>query len=504
MTTAPDPYMAVHVADDPLLRENVFRGRDADATTPPTWTAAKALLPRPHWPARPDALACYWRTWEMYWANLRAVAPGSGFIAPFIDTAFNGCLFLWDSVFILRYARYAARAFDVFRTLDNFYAKQHVDGFICREIDWVTGQDKFHRHDPVSTGPNLLAWSEWDHWLDTGDRARLAAVFAPVLSYHRWLRRYRTWPDGTSWSSGWGCGMDNQPRVGADSHPAFHHGWLGWIDATAHALLSARRLVDIARVLGREADVADLTAEIPRLAAAIDATMWNERLGSYVDRRHDGSPSDVLTIGAYWTLLAGAVPAERRARMLALLRDERHYARPHRLPSLAASHPEYQPSGDYWRGAVWAPTTSMVLAALRGVGEDQLAHEIGRNHLDNVVRVFTDTGTVWENYAPESAAPGKPAKPDFTGWSGIGPIAVLFEEVFGLRADAPAKRLVWDLRLTDEHGVAALPIGTAATVDLHVAARSSPDEAPLITASASSPLIIEVRWAGGRREISVG
>ncbi len=98
-------------------------------------------------------------------------------------------------------------------------------------------------------------------------------------------------------------------------------------------------------------------------------------------------------------------------------------------------------------------------------GPNQLAHDIGRNHLDNVVRVFTDTGTVWVNYAPESAAPGNPAKPDFTGWSGIGPIVL---------ADAPAKRLAWDLRLTDEHGVAALPIGTAAKVELHVAARSSP------------------------------
>lgn len=48
------------------------------------------------------------------------------------------------------------------------------------------------------------------------------------------------------------------------------------------------------------------------------------------------------------------------------------------------------------------------------------------------LQVFNDTGTVWENYSPEEAAPGSPAKPDFCGWGGLGPVAVLFEFIFGL------------------------------------------------------------------------
>src|SRR6185295_3293683 len=55
--------------------------------------------------------------------------------------------------------------------------------------------------------------------------------------------------------------------------------------------------------------------------------------------------------------------------------------------------------------------------------------------------------------APESAAPGTPSKPDFVGWTGLPPIAVLLEYVLGLRPDAPARRLLWDVRLTDAHGV---------------------------------------------------
>ena len=135
------------------------------------------------------------------------------------------------------------------------------------------------------------------------------------------------------------------------------------------------------------------------------------------------------------------MPPARLAPFVAHLEDPRAFKRPHRVPSLSADHPAYDARGGYWKGAVWAPTTYMVLRGLTEVGRDALAHEIGRNHLDNVVAVFEKTGTVHENYAPESAAPGTPSKRDFVGWTGLPPIAVLLEYVFGLRPDAPARRL---------------------------------------------------------------
>ena len=40
--------------------------------------------------------------------------------------------------FMTLFGRYGERAFTFMRTLDNFYAKQHPDGFICREIGRAT------------------------------------------------------------------------------------------------------------------------------------------------------------------------------------------------------------------------------------------------------------------------------------------------------------------------------------------------------------------------------
>ena len=59
----------------------------------------------------------------------------------------------------------------------------------------------------------------------------------------------------------------------------------------------------------------------------------------------------------------------------------------------------------------------------------------------SIDEVFKDTNTVFENYAPEFVnngrpSQGKPAMKDFVGWTGISPISILFEFVFGIKPDA--------------------------------------------------------------------
>lgn len=61
--------------------------------------------------------------------------------------------------------------------------------------------------------------------------------------------------------------------------------------------------------------------------------------------------SDVRSIGAYWTLLAGTVAAERLDPFTAHLDDPATFNRINRVPSLSASHPQYQESGEWPRRA---------------------------------------------------------------------------------------------------------------------------------------------------------
>jgi hypothetical protein len=504
-----DCYIDTHLRE-PLVEENVFLKMPPEDAGLPSFDDAWSLLPRPFWEGHDDATACYRGAWELAFANLRRPEPESGFVSSFIDTAFNDCLFMWDSAFILLFARYGRRAFDFQRTLDNLYASQHPDGFICREINTFDGSDSFERFDAASTGPNVMPWTEWEHYNDTADRERLARVFPVLVAYHRWLRRHRTWRDGTYWTSGLGSGMDNQPRfpqrpMGDAGWPErlTYHGHAVWIDTCLQQILSADLLLLMAEALSRQGEIADLHEERDRLSATVNERLWNGKSAFYHDELADGKLSGVKTIGAFWAMLAGVVPRERVAPFVGHLADPNSFGRPHRVPSLPADHPEYDPDGGYWLGGVWPPTNYMILRGLDRAGCNDLAHEISREDLDHVAKVYEDTGTLWENYAPERSVQGNRAKSDFVGWSGLAPIAGLFEYVMGLRADAPSGRLHWDVRLLENHGIDNYPFGKNGVLDLSCAARSSATEEPEIQVRSTVPLKLVVRWDGREKMVAV-
>ncbi len=483
--------------NEPHVAGNVYLTMPAEEHELPHYADVADKLPLPVWPGHEDTLACYEHTWRIAWGNLRRANCEAGFVSNFIDTAFNGYLFMWDSSFIVMFGKYASRYFDFQKTLDNFYSHQHRDGFICREICETQPGEMWTRDDPSSTGPNILPWAEWVYFLSTGDKERLSRVFDPLCAYHNWLRLNRSWPDGTYWYNGLACGMDNAPRPDPRYDATLSHGFMSWIDACAHQYLSGTILCEMGRVLGREAETETYREETELLRRVINEKMWDEETAFYYDTRRDGSLSGVKTLASYWTLIAGLVSPERADRFVAHLDNEAEFKRPFRIPTLSADHPAYSPAGDYWRGSVWAPTNYMTLCGLSKYGYNTLAHEIARDYVAGVTEVFNRTGTVFENYAPETYERGNLSKADFVGWTGLAPISILFEYVFGIHPDAMARRIEWQVNLTEEHGIRRYPLGDA-TVELICHARTDAEEAPAITLRSDVPITLEVVWAGGR------
>lgn len=488
---------------NPQVEKNTFIGMPAEDAPLPRYEEVADRLPRPVWDGHADLVACYDKTWQLAFGNLRKPDAAAGFVSNFIDTAFNGYLFMWDSSFIVMFGKYASRLFNFQKTLDNMYSHQHRDGFICREICETASGEQFTRDDPGSTGPNVLPWAEWEYFCSTGDRDRLSRVFDPLCAYHKWLQLNRSWPDGTYWSCGLACGMDNQPRQTSGYDPALHHGFMSWIDTCAQQYLSADVLCRMADVLGRSDEVGWLRDEAALLRDVINRKMWSEEDAFYYDTRRDGRVSGVKTVGAYWTLLADLVPAGRVDRFVAHLDNENEFKRPNRVPTLSADHPEYDPDGGYWKGGVWAPTNYMVLCGLHSHGYDKLAHEIADDYVRNAVEVFTKTGTVFENYAPEKAARGIPSKADFVGWTGLAPISILFEYVFGIHPDAMGHTVTWHVHTLERHGVERYPLGDA-TLSLICDARRSDGEEPVVHVESDRPVTVEVVWNGGRKTVTAG
>ncbi len=464
------PYVVYPQAPSSFAEKNPFRGRMYDPQEIRPFAEIKGSLPAPILPDHPTWERMYWQAWEMFWGNINQPSVESSLIAPYVGPLVGNGLNLWSTAFVAQIGHYARRIVPLIRSLDNFYFSQHDDGFICRQID-TRGNDCFHLHDPNGAAPNLLTWAEWRYYRVTGSDERLKAAFWPLMAYHQWLKKNRTWPNGLYWATGMSSGMSNQTRMRDQVEESmYHHCHWSWVDVNMQAVLDTWILSQTAVILDEDELADSLSQEYHHLLQEINARMWNEVTGFYQDIDPAGNFSPVKSIGAYWAMLVqGMVSKDRLTRFIKHLYEPDSFKRPHRVPSQSADSPGYDAdSGAHWRGGVWSPTNYMLLKGLRANGRHMLAHQIAMNHLDNVGRIFERTGTFWENYGPEAAAPGQPAEPDFVGWSGLSPISILLEDVIGINVDWPQRRVTWDRRYETDafFGVRNYPIGEDEQMDL--------------------------------------
>jgi hypothetical protein len=494
----------------------------------------RSQLPSPIYDDNPVLVRLYWKAWELAFHNFHEPAPQSGFVSQFIDAAFNKNIFLWDSCFMTMFCNYAYPLVPGISTLDNFYAKQHEDGEICREIvrdtgidydDWVNHEGKplFSRlgWGDVQLGVNrnaaivyqgrtipspppkltldaldhpLVAWAELEHCRVTGDKDRLGKVWQPLVHYYAALQLYLRQGNGlyvTDWAS-----MDNSPR-----NAYLKNGGTG-IDISSEMALFARELSEIATILGKDVEVRQYSAEADQLASAINQAMWDEKRKFYFDVMLDGELAPVMTIAAYWTLLAGVPSPEQAADMVRELKNPETFGRPNLVPTLAADQPGYNPLGGYWRGSVWAPTDSMIIRGLEKYGYSDLARSIAMNHLELAAHVYEKTGTIWENYSPDHTQQGDEAMSNFVGWSGIGPIMYFLEYAIGLRPDSAHNRLVWQIEPGGRRGCRRFRFN-GHVVSLLARPATNGSKGEIIQVQSDSPFELQAHFQGTQETFMV-
>jgi len=274
----------------------------------------------------------------------------------------------------------------------------------------------------------ILTWAELESHRLTGDKDRLRLVWEPLVQYHAALKKYLKQGNGLYITDS--ASMDNATR---NIH--LESGGMG-IDISSEMVLFARNLAEIATILNKQSEAQQYSREAEELSALINQHMWDEKRKFYFDLTLEGERAPVKSIAAFWTLLAKVASKSQAEVLVAELDNPNTFRTVHRVPTLAADEPGFDPEGGYWNGAVWAPTNRMIVTGLENYGYKELARKIALNHLRNVVAIFKNTGTLWENYAPQYVSPGKPSKGDFVGWTGIGPIAFFIEYAIGIRADA--------------------------------------------------------------------
>lgn len=187
-------------------------------------------LPAPIYDEKPALVKLYWRTWELASGSFYEPTAKNGFVSPYIDATFNENIFFWDAAFMTMFLNYSHGLTPEIAALDNFYAKQHADGEICREISRENGADywlnkgekvlysdwgwnfkveelspdkgalvvykgrKIPTPAPVlsldALNHPVIAWAEMESYKMTGDAARLKTVYPPLVKYYEVFQKY--------------------------------------------------------------------------------------------------------------------------------------------------------------------------------------------------------------------------------------------------------------------------------------------------------------------------
>jgi len=408
----------------------------------------------------------YARALEITRSKVRGGDSEPFFKKPFVDAAFSDNIFLWDSCFIVCFAKYHLDELPVYQALDNFYERMEPDGFICREYR-ADGRPLWSKEHPVSINPPLLAFAETELYQVNKDRERLEKVY-PILkkNFQFHVNRYQG-DDKLFWGDTLGLGMDNIPRFPRGwttnkGNGMTHHelgdllGKMGgataeerlnrfiteyvdtlqgvWnkqgrlVDFSAQMAMFALQLKFIAAEIGQTSDIESYEIFHRQIKQALNKKCWNEKDSFYYDLGYD-KQIERKHIGMYWTLLGQLVPDDRLGAFLDHLTNPDEFYRKTPLPALSADDPDYKGWGDYWLGGVWAPTSYMVLKGLTLYGKHQLANDLAQKTYAAVAQVFEATDTFWENYAPDLISYGMPSNKDFCGWTALVPIAIYREYI---------------------------------------------------------------------------
>lgn len=410
----------------------------------------------------PGWVELYKKAWQIAFGNIETELP-EGWLPQLTCMPGSGTIWQWDSCFLVFFSRFSNGNLRATNNLDNIYRLQRDDGYISMAYNIPTQKPTF----PGRINPPLYAWAEWEYYLVTGETNRFERILPILTRYFDWIKANRRWEkNGLYWFEDSGStGMDNAPR-GGWGVPSLGGSDVCYIDLACQQALSAYYLVRIAEVLEREKIVERFKEEYEELKLLINKAHWCEKVGFYFDLFSSNKPNyrdnfiNHKTIAAFWPLVAGIASEEQAKRLLEHLLDPNEFNTVHPVPSLSKDDPNYEPLGGYWRGGVWAPTNYMVAKGLKRYNKLPWAREIALKHLGAMYKVLANDnyGGIWECYAPDYLQPavnayGKLVRANFVGWSGLGPIAMLLECIFGLEFDASENCITWIIATEGRHGI---------------------------------------------------
>lgn len=475
----------------------------------------------------PEWIELYNKSWRLHKDHIQKIPAAVNPESPFyVDEAFSGDIFLWDTVFMMLYDRYGINQFPALPSMDNFYYAQtdsdkQDNGYIPREIVEATGKDYWGGYsDPTATNPPLLSYAEWMCYQIHGDVSRFSkeikgkTIYERLCAHYRFIENNKVDRSGLYGNTnGLGTGLDDSPNQGAGQT---------YNSLSMQQAQNALYLSKIAGAMGKKEDEEYYKSEHKRIAELINEKMWDEESAMYSNLASAGRiKTKISTPTALWALLAEVATEERAEKAVQnhALNSQKLF-RPNGLSTLAYDHKDFVAEGGYWKGAIWAPTSYQYIKGLNTYGFDKIAFEESLRLVNTLSKVYeagkkggyVKSPTLYENYSAEYIRQGwasldyELTRKDFAGWTPCMSVGLILENLAGVNINAPENNVSWDVRLTEEFSVSNLFFahnGEENRVSLAAGRRVSAADPLTFSVKAEKPFHLTVTAAGQKAEYDI-
>lgn len=309
--------------------------------------------------------------------------------------------------------------------------------------------------------PALAAWSVFNVYQQTKDKAFLEEMYPKLVEYHNWWytnrdtdhngiaeyggmvhdAHYQYDDDGAVLkdkegnplidadavieAAAWESGMDNATRFDKEGSGDDDIGIIVFenkdtngmtvgysinqesVDLNAYLYAEKGFLKSMAEILGKTGDAQKYEEEAQKVRNYINQNMFDTKTGFYYDLQtnQDGTQKKLLVNRGKGTegwipLWAKAADAQKAEQVKTNMMDSNKFNTYVPLPTASKDNEKYNPS-KYWRGPVWLDQALYGIEALQNYGYTTEAKELTEKLFQNAQGLMQD-GPIRENYNPQT------------------------------------------------------------------------------------------------------
>lgn len=364
-----------------------------------------------------------------------------------------------ESIFSSFFLVYSNRNFPANKNIDYFYARQEENGAIRWKYDLSTDTPLTTPENPEGIGFPLFAWAEFNLYHKSANKRRVKEVMPILEKYMKWIDDTFKQENGLYSVPFEFSTMFNSPRKGT-FYP---------VDFNSCMAINAAHMSALGDILNDKDIGFKYKKMYFSLKTRINSLMWDTQTGFYHDLDKDEQRLPSKTIAGFWPLLAELPNADRAETLIAHLSNPETFGTDHPFPSLSADNPEFQESGEGYKGSVILPFNFMVIKGLEKYQHYGFARECTIRHMYYILEGLSPLdekkkGDLYEAYMPTKEGPAQcQENPDFPRkkflpFVGLSTIALMIENIIGLEISLPRKTVDWIIPSLEIMGIEKLSL----------------------------------------------